>query len=98
MASADSDFTNRRWLAGRPCVAVRSAAELGGRSGRVDTERGHGTGWPSMFTDRFGDAREFARTTGRRTVRRAFSVARARLQGSEVAMRWPRASLKAAYD
>ena len=64
----------------------------------MDTERGHGTSWPSMFTDRFGEARTFARTTGRRTVRRAFSVARARLQGSEVAMRWPRASLKAAYD
>src|SRR5215207_4444505 len=82
-------------------VPVWPSARLpnsGGRSGRVDTERGHGTSWPSMFTDRFGEARTFARTTGRRTVRRAFSVARARLQGSEAAMRWPRASLKAAYD
>lgn len=64
----------------------------------MDTDRGHAASWPSTFTDRLGEARTFARTTGRRTVRRAVSVARARLHGSEGTLRWSRASLKAAYD
>jgi sarcosine oxidase subunit beta len=44
------------------------------------------------------DARAFVRTTGRRTVRGAFTRARARVNGSEVALSWRRAPLQKTYD
>jgi sarcosine oxidase, subunit beta len=64
----------------------------------VDTDRGHGSNWSGAFVDRVGEARTYARTSGRRAVRRAFSVARARLHGSAPVLRWPRASLQPTYD
>ena len=64
----------------------------------MDTDRGHGASWSGAFAERMGEARTYARTTGRRAVRRAFSVARARLHGSSPVLRWPQASLQPAYD